>query len=340
LIRAALSDGPDALDAWRRWSTEFDLDSLDTEGFWILPLLYTNLTKGDFQHPERRRLAGVYKQMRLRNALAQPRLRGLIERLQEAGADALPGPITSLVLLGLDDAIPLSPVQLLVPAEVLEVADALLQSLDWRPEMPLPPEPLTPFVACVRYRHHEAGDLRLCWRPFGPDGPPELDATCQQRSASHHIGKIAVRAAHPVDLLLMACRNNSLVQTSVLMKRLAPRTDWGAAESRSRELGLEREWRALVGTSPPELIHGVPAPVMQGQVDAKSRPRGDESVSLRRLADRHWKRFHRCTHRARPSSFVAYLAAYHEYAWQTTGTWQWIATAAGKPFRRGAPEPR
>jgi hypothetical protein len=334
LLTAALSDGADALDTWRRWSEEFDLDSVSAEGFWILPLLYRNLEKQQFQGPEKQRLAGVYKQIRLGNAVAYAQLLDLIGSLQQAGIDTIPGPITSLSLMDENGAIPITPIKLLVPADALETANHLLQSRDWEPLMPLPPARLRPFVAGVRYKHRKGGQLYLNWRPFDLDCPLDQDGSCWQGAANRQVGSTAPRLARPVDLLLMACTERSLLKLSVLMNRLAADIDWQEAESRSRELGLEHEWLALVGTSPPELIHGVPRPIVQGHVNPKARSQPDNSVPLTQLARRHWRRFQHCEKTARPPSFYRYLVSYYQYSWQTSGTRALLPAAMKKAYGR------
>lgn len=332
LLTAALSDGAEALDAWRCWSEEFGLDSVNTEGFWLLPLLYRNLTAEGFQDLEKQRLAGVYKQMRLANAVSYSQLLDLLGSLQQAGIDTISGPITALILMDRDSAIPISPIELLVPVDALETADQLLQARNWAPQMPLPPARLRPFVAGVSYRHPEGGDLRLNWRPFGVDCPLDLDVGCWLRAADHQAESNTAGLANPVDLLLMACQEKSLLQSGVLMNRLAPEIDWRLAESRSRELGLEREWLALAGASSPELIHGVSAPIMQGHVDPTARSQPDDSVSLWCLTGRHWWRYRRCQKSARPSSYAGYLVSYYRYTWQTSSTPTLFFAAMKKAF--------
>ena len=334
LLTAALADGVVALEAWRRWTEEFDLDSVSAQGFWLLPLLYRNLATENFQGPEKQRLAGVYKQVRLGNAVSGSQLLGLVGSLQQAGIDTIPGAIASLSFVDKDIAIPISPIELLVPAGSLETADHLLQSRNWEPLMPVPPARLRPFVDGIRYRHRQGGDLRLIWRPFGLNCPLDQDAGCWQRAARHHSGSTAPRLADRVDLLLMACREKPLLQNSVLMNRLAPGIDWVEAESRSRKLGLENEWLALAGVSQPELVHGVPAPIMQGYVDPKARSQPDDSVSLQRLTRRHWRRFHRCEKTARPSSYYGYVVSYYRYTWQTSGAPALLLAAMKKVFGR------
>ncbi|HLF31641.1 MAG TPA: hypothetical protein VI566_11515 [Xanthomonadales bacterium] len=285
LATAALADTATAIDAWRRWSAEFDLDTLDGEAYWILPLLYCNLARAEFNDPERPRLAGVYKQMRMRNALSLPRLQELLGRLRQLDCDMLPGSLTSLVLTGEEEAISLDPCELLVPAKALETADSVMQAQGWKPLMPLPPLLLLPFVASARYRHDTAGDAILTWRPFGLDCPMEQDAGLWQRAGWRESGGAAIRLADPVDRLLMENAKGRWLKICVLMDRLALQ---------------------LPATTP-----GIPTPGLAAPPDAEA--------SLPRLAVRHWKRYRRCPATQRPPGFVRYLQTYYRYAWQPRG---------------------
>jgi len=334
LLTAALARGVTAQDAWHRWSAKFDLDSLDAVGFWILPLLYKNLTSENFQNPEKPRLAGVYKQIRLGNTLSYPHLLDLLEAMQKAETGVIPGPITSLALVDRDDAIPNRPIELLIPANSLEKADRLLRSRDWIPLVPAPQARLRPFISHVRYIHVKAGELRLTWRPFGLDCSLDQDGCFWQRSAQRQANGATARLASPGELLLMACQDKSLMQIAVLLSRLGQKIDWRETKTLSRELGQEQTWRALVGTGQPELIHGVPVPIMQGQVDEGFRPGPDESASLGQLAKRHRRRFNCCTPTARPPSYTEYIAAYYQYTWQASSKPKLCQAAIKKTYGR------
>lgn len=282
LALAAVSPAHEALAAWRNWSAEFSLDTLDGEGYWILPLLFSNLSgagsgglPGDF--PERQRLAGVYKQMRLRNAIAEPLLRQALDSMAQEGCDVLPGAVTALALAGGETAIALDPCELLAPVQSLAAATAILQSRGWQTLMPLPPDPLRPFVESVRLRHPQAGDVVLRWRPFGLDAPVEQDTGLWHRAVTVRAGGRAIRQPEPSDLLRMVQGRGTWLQQCVLKDRLRMPFDATSA-------------------SPAALT--------------------DAAVSLPRLAARHWLRYRSCTPDLRPRGFLRYLIDYYRYAWQ------------------------
>src|SRR5688572_14067863 len=61
LLQACVWKGPPALDAWRRWRTNADLDALDTASRRLLPLAYQRL-RSELQHdPDRPRLKGLLR---------------------------------------------------------------------------------------------------------------------------------------------------------------------------------------------------------------------------------------------------------------------------------------
>ena len=61
LLRAAMSEGSDALDAWRNWSTGIDLDDIGAGSLQIVPLLYKNLSGMGVQHELMGKYKGIYR---------------------------------------------------------------------------------------------------------------------------------------------------------------------------------------------------------------------------------------------------------------------------------------
>jgi hypothetical protein len=154
--------------------------------------------------------------------------------------------------------------------------------------MPLPPNELQPFVTSVRMRHDKAGDVILCWRPFGLDSPVEQDAGLWQRAATVPVGERAVRLPQPADQLWMIRERGTYLQQCVLMNRLGNPID-------------------IIGPS--------------------TRTLQDAVVSLPRLAARHWRRYRSCATDLRPPGFLTYLSAYYRYAWQAGSAVQMVSAA-------------
>jgi len=330
LVTAALAAAPQAREAWELWAEEFELNALDEEGYWILPLLYCSLVQAGIEHADRPRIAGVYKQMCLRNAIALPCLQEVLDELDQRQCDVLPGPLTSLVLAG-EDAIALEPGELLVAMDYLEAAHSVLQSCGWKPLMPLPPRLLQPFVTSVRYRHDKAGDLFMCWRPFGLDCPVEEDASLWRRAKWSESG---IRLADPTDCLLMAAQRASFLQLCVVLHRLSHRVNIPAWAGREEQLGLAPIWARLPSASGKELIAGIPDCLVRSPLNIEIAAAPDNAASLSRLITRHWQRYRRCPAAQRPSSFISYLGCYYRYTWQTPGLVQFVSKAIQRAVRR------
>lgn len=135
LLRAALLDGPPALDAWHAFGVEHGgIDHLAGAAFALLPQLYCNLRDLDPDDPELGRLRGVYRrawyanQMRLR-AAAQA-----ISALRAGGVRVLLTGRAALVALPIDDvgARPIDRIELLVTYRDRRQALVLLSKLGWR----------------------------------------------------------------------------------------------------------------------------------------------------------------------------------------------------------------
>lgn len=316
LLQAALA-GPDgAAAAWRQWSGDFGLDHVGGEAYWILPCVHRNLARIDEPLPDRARLAGVYKQARMRRALARPRLLDLMGALTLNDCRPMPGP---LLALGLDDegaAIPVDGTDLLVPVGRLDVASAVLSSRGWRPLRPPPPMELRAFFASCRYRHSQGGDVTLRWRPFGPDAALGHDVAIWERARAARAGAAYPELPHAGDRLLMANRCDSLLKLCMVLARLLPIVNGKEIAARAHALGLGRPWQRFDVESSNSSLAGLPASLLEGPLDFGWLPRPDEQVSLPRLLARHWRRYRRCPRGFRPRGFARYMVRYYQNAWQ------------------------
>jgi hypothetical protein len=86
LLEAALSDGPRAVEAYRRWREGVDLDA---DFGWpilrLLPMVYHNLHRMGFDDPLMGRLKGVYRRAWVENNQLFHRVRPIVEELTRRG---------------------------------------------------------------------------------------------------------------------------------------------------------------------------------------------------------------------------------------------------------------
>ena len=88
LIRATTLEGAGAIDAWREWTARTNVDALDSDSQWLLPLLFHNLYAQGVAMSLLARYRNVYRHNWYKNHLA----------LQRAGTaiDALGAPVIVL----------------------------------------------------------------------------------------------------------------------------------------------------------------------------------------------------------------------------------------------------
>lgn len=60
MLRAALTHGASALAAWHAWARDADVERLDPDSQWLMPLLYANLRTEGVSHPLLIRCRNVY----------------------------------------------------------------------------------------------------------------------------------------------------------------------------------------------------------------------------------------------------------------------------------------
>jgi hypothetical protein len=292
---AALGDRPEAISAWCDWIADYDLDTADSEEFWILPWVYKNLLNANFSGPEKPRLAGIYKQMRLNSTIRLPRLVELTAQLQGAGIPALPGPLSTIALRDRQSAVPVAPAELLVPVKDLEAADQMLRIRGWASQAPLPDRRLRAFVPFQRYLDGNGLELNIRWRPFGLDSSLAADAGCWQRATTKEVLGRPVNLAACDDLLKMSERMDSALQAAVV----------------ASQFGDPHAWR-------------------HSNRDRKRQG----SASLGGLLSLHWHRYRSCPKPDRPVTFASYLYVCHAHSWQTDGALAWSATALRKAAGR------
>jgi hypothetical protein len=217
MLRAALTRGPAALAAWRVWMRGADVERLDRDSQWLMPLLYQNLRAHGVAHPILARCRNVYLHGWYRSQTA---LHALARILRGAAAPdaaiALVG--GAAVALRYHDALgarPIGPVELWVPAEARDVVGRSL------------PDP--PF----QVRTSIFGD--------------RADARVRGRLEPLTVKGAACAAMAPADQLVHLCaagpawdaRSRLLwVADAARLLQAAPRLDWGAVVSLAVELDL------------------------------------------------------------------------------------------------------
>ena len=205
LLRAALLDGPDALEAWSEWKAGHDLieTDLDHGSFRLLPLVYKNLLARRAEEPLMPRLKGIYRYWWCSNQRLIYRAAGVIRSLGDAGIETLvlKGAATATLFYRDAGVRPMGDIDLLVPVARASSAVAYLGFLGWRPTRARVGD-------LIRYQHsvrmvNDTGEaLDLHWHVLAECVQPDSDAGFWQRSVPLPVLDARSRALAPTDALL------------------------------------------------------------------------------------------------------------------------------------------
>src|SRR4051812_6297288 len=134
LLRAALTQGEGALQAWERWNGETGLDRLDEASFRLLPLVYRNLTRQEIRIPELNTLKGIYRQAWLKNQILLHRTAEVLRELHAEGLSTVVLKGAALSALHYRDGglRPMRDVDVLVPSRDAQRGFEVLARSGWR----------------------------------------------------------------------------------------------------------------------------------------------------------------------------------------------------------------
>ena len=134
LLRAASLEGEPAVRAWESWQATIDIDSIDSESFQLLPLLYLNLKRMGLTHPLMAKLRGIYKHTWFTNQVAMRNVFEVLQLLEIANVSFLLLNTLPLILLKHCDsgAFPMRKVDLFVRMEEVDFIDTVLRKAGWQ----------------------------------------------------------------------------------------------------------------------------------------------------------------------------------------------------------------
>ena len=206
LLKAAVLKGTPAMDAWRKWRKEADLDAVDFGSHRMLPQLYRNLLDHGVSDPLLPKLRGVYRYYWCKNELLLVRGAAALAAFRAANIEviALKGSALIVSYYGDSGLRPLQDLDFLVPAPKANQAISLLQSLGWQSIFGKAPERL--FVQhSTPFRNAERQQLDLHWHVLGNCWNWTRDERFWDRSVSVALGGQTVRALDATDQLFHVC---------------------------------------------------------------------------------------------------------------------------------------
>ncbi|MHB8993138.1 MAG: nucleotidyltransferase family protein [Chloroflexota bacterium] len=256
LLRAALLQGVDAMDAWRRWSAAVELQQIDHDSFLLLPLLHHNLERQGVDDPHMGKLLGTYRRTWYRNRRLLHHLADALRRLHDlsirsallGGAALAPTYYQDLGLRSMEDS------ALLVRPQHAPAARAALEELGWTAR-PRRTGTAAPNLTAVRFQGADGWQLDLRWDTpldgFLSTGDP-WDAY-----GSMEIEGIRTHRLGATDQLLQLCLEGARrvpppsplwpADATMVLQRAGDEIDWDWLARRAREQRLVLPLRESIG---------------------------------------------------------------------------------------------
>ncbi|MCP4401861.1 MAG: nucleotidyltransferase family protein [bacterium] len=212
LLRAALLNGQDALDAWNAWQSDIEIENLDRGSQRLLPLLWHNLKQQGIE-PDSPRMKALRKYYRLtwgQNKVLFHTMTTLLQVLQDAEFPAMPLKGAALTLRYYQDygLRPMGDIDLLVRTAQIEDIISFLQTIGWHPK-PRSPEAFTKQYRQIAHAHEfanaEGCECDLHWHLLDECCRPDADEDFWHDAETIEIDGLSTAILHPADQLLHVC---------------------------------------------------------------------------------------------------------------------------------------
>jgi len=206
LLRAALMQGKDALDAWNRWKSSVDIEKIDHASRRMLPLLNRNLQTTGIDDPLMGMFKGIYRRTWYENQMLFHKLSVLLRSFHDAGIVTMILKGAALVSLHYKDygLRPMSDIDVLVHITDALPAVNLLSKMEMKAQ-----EAFTETRIAVAHAHvfkDDAGqEFDLHWYILPECRYPHADDDFWDGSVSVKINDLLTYALNPTDQLLHVC---------------------------------------------------------------------------------------------------------------------------------------
>lgn len=137
ILQATLLKEESALQAWDRWQSAVDIETLDSSSSALLPQLYQNLLALGVQHQHMARLKGIYRRNWYANQLQLNYLSSLLAKLKDHKIETIVLGQASFCSGSVENYRSINSLHLLVQQNELERAVQHLVELDWRLVSPI-----------------------------------------------------------------------------------------------------------------------------------------------------------------------------------------------------------
>ncbi len=210
LLKSALLKGDLALNSWKEWKTNVDIDKIDRYSHRLLSLLYKNLKEIGFEDSLTDRLQGVYKKSWYKNQLFFFHLSQILPKFHDQGIETLLLKGTALSLLYYEDngVRAMEDIDLLVPYDKVKAAIALLEKLKFNIETKHPIDDF--FLRLVHgtsLRNDKGIIIDLHWSHLKRTIITDDEASAWMNAVPVQLNNIISLALNPEGMLLHVCEH-------------------------------------------------------------------------------------------------------------------------------------
>jgi putative nucleotidyltransferase-like protein len=326
LLRAALLDGDEALEAWRRWRSASLTVEDETLAFQVLPLAYRTIHRLDPGAEGLDLAKGVYRYVWVKNQVLARFGGQVIDELQSAGIDVLVLKGTALSLLHYRDTglRLMADIDLLVPREEARRAISVMGKILHPKQPSFASEDRVLVEHGTAWVDGSGNEVDLHWYSLWLSSP---DAEFWEGAVPIEVDGVRSRSLCPTDHLLHVCAHGASWHPEVALRwvtdaatviRSTPSIDWErlVAQARRRELTITLGdalgyLRSAFGVQIPaevlEELHATPT-TLSTRAARRALTRPPTMVGV---LSSHWDRYRRIKRldpgAAAPSSFPAHL---------------------------------
>jgi hypothetical protein len=204
LLKAALLQGPDAIDAWQEWKDKTDLEGhLDRGSFRLLPLLYKNLLRHRVEDPFMNKLKGIYRREWYKNQMFFFEMSKVLRYLHEEGIRTMILKGAALTVLHYKDygVRPMADIDVLVPTSDVVLAIDLLDRAGWTPAAGFTNDDLHCRHA-AQLTHQSGKELDLHWHLLHESCRKDSDTDFWNGAVPAKMKDVSTKALNPADALL------------------------------------------------------------------------------------------------------------------------------------------
>lgn len=206
LLQASVEKSEKAIAYWQEWSQLVDIETLDSESYRLLPLLYRNLSPYEIGDRQFARLKGVYRRTWCENQVIFKHLTEILQEFQAASIPSLLIKDAALCLLHYSDIgeRTIHNFELLVnPQDALKAMN-ILSKMGWKPKKPIG-DRLSPSESVWEFTHPGNLQLMLRWHLFWDSFSESLERSFWHRAKEVPVGDTSTHVLHPTDQLFYVC---------------------------------------------------------------------------------------------------------------------------------------